>query len=295
MQVRAAVMPTVTRQAVRVVAQPAQTTAAPQGQAPAPQKMPVKAKNADSSFGSDIFQSTLYSLMNIGQIVTLPAVIAGLSPGEHTDARQHRVEQRLAVPIGELERHPVADGGQGFDARGLMEKPARGARQQGARGGLDREQPSMLAHDAPIYEQDVVEVFFAPDETTRYFELEVSPRGTVFDARVESPDGNRATMHVDRGWDCEGLVAAVRLVTIADGSRAAEVSRAIDAEFRNSLAETLTETEKAFQLGFVAQTGAIVTALRIVSFVVIVIILLSVLPPVIEFWKHRRRRAVTPP
>jgi putative ABC transport system permease protein len=68
-------------------------------------------------------------------------------------------------------------------------------------------------------------------------------------------------------------LAGVFIVTIADGSRAAEISRAIDAEFRNSLAETLTETEKAFQLGFVAQTGAIVTALKVVSFVVIVIIL----------------------
>ena len=66
--------------------------------------------------------------------------------------------------------------------------------------------------------------------------------------------------------------AGVFLVRIADGSRAAEISRAVDAEFRNSLAETLTETEKAFQLGFVAQTEAIVTAVRIVSFVVIVII-----------------------
>ncbi len=66
--------------------------------------------------------------------------------------------------------------------------------------------------------------------------------------------------------------AGVFLVQIADGSRAAEISQAIDSEFRNSLAETLTETEKAFQLGFVAQTEAIVTAVRIVSFVVIVII-----------------------
>jgi putative ABC transport system permease protein len=61
-------------------------------------------------------------------------------------------------------------------------------------------------------------------------------------------------------------------VQINDGSRAAEISRAIDEEFRNSLAETLTETEKAFQLGFVAQTETIVTAVKIVSFVVIVII-----------------------
>jgi putative ABC transport system permease protein len=67
--------------------------------------------------------------------------------------------------------------------------------------------------------------------------------------------------------------AGVFVVQIADGSRAAEISQAIDKEFRNSLAETLTETEKAFQLGFVAQTEAIVTAMKIVSFVVIVIIL----------------------
>jgi len=66
--------------------------------------------------------------------------------------------------------------------------------------------------------------------------------------------------------------AGVFIVQVADGSRAAEVSQAIDREFRNSLAETLTETEKAFSLGFVAQTEAIVTAVRIVSFVVIVII-----------------------
>jgi putative ABC transport system permease protein len=67
--------------------------------------------------------------------------------------------------------------------------------------------------------------------------------------------------------------AGVFVVQIADGSRAAEISQAIDREFKNSLAETLTETEKAFQLGFVAQTEAIVTAMKIVSFVVIVIIL----------------------
>jgi putative ABC transport system permease protein len=66
--------------------------------------------------------------------------------------------------------------------------------------------------------------------------------------------------------------AGVFIVQIADGSRAAEISQAIDKEFKNSLAETLTETEKAFSLGFVAQTEAIVTAVRIVSFVVIIII-----------------------
>ncbi len=62
-------------------------------------------------------------------------------------------------------------------------------------------------------------------------------------------------------------------IEISDPSRAAEISKAIDNEFKNSLAETLTETEKSFQLGFIAQSEAIVIAIRIVSFVVIFIIM----------------------
>lgn len=65
----------------------------------------------------------------------------------------------------------------------------------------------------------------------------------------------------------------VFVVEIDNPDRAAEVSGAIDATFRNSLAETLTETERSFQIGFVKQTEAIVIAIRIVSFVVIFIIL----------------------
>jgi putative ABC transport system permease protein len=63
------------------------------------------------------------------------------------------------------------------------------------------------------------------------------------------------------------------IVLLKDPQQAAEVSEAIDATFRNSLAETLTETEKAFQLGFVAMTEAILLAIEAVSFVVIVIIM----------------------
>ncbi len=82
----------------------------------------------------------------------------------------------------------------------------------------DHVNATLIEHDAPLYEQDVVEVFVAPDRPTRYFEIEVSPRGTVFDARIDSPDGVRATMSVDRSWTCEGLVAAVRRVTESNGA-----------------------------------------------------------------------------
>jgi len=63
------------------------------------------------------------------------------------------------------------------------------------------------------------------------------------------------------------------LVGIKDAGRAADISRAIDAQFANSLAETLTETEKAFQMSFVSMSEAILLAIRIVSFVVVLIIL----------------------
>jgi putative ABC transport system permease protein len=65
----------------------------------------------------------------------------------------------------------------------------------------------------------------------------------------------------------------VFIVELADPGRAAEVSAAIDATFGNSLAETLTETEKAFQLSFVAMTEAILLAIEAVSYVVILIIM----------------------
>ncbi len=63
------------------------------------------------------------------------------------------------------------------------------------------------------------------------------------------------------------------MIGIDDATRAAEISRNIDAQFRNSQAETLTETEKAFQMGFVSMSEAILMAITVVSYVVICIIL----------------------
>ncbi len=70
-----------------------------------------------------------------------------------------------------------------------------------------------------------------------------------------------------------GDQAGVYIVEIRDPGQAAEVSNRVDATFKNSLAETLTETEKAFQLGFVAMTEAILVAIQAVSWVVIIIIM----------------------
>jgi len=66
------------------------------------------------------------------------------------------------------------------------------------------------------------------------------------------------------------------IVGISNPEDAAEVSKEIDELFKNSIAETLTETEKAFQLSFVTMTEAIVIAIKLVSYVVIAIIIVVV-------------------
>jgi putative ABC transport system permease protein len=63
------------------------------------------------------------------------------------------------------------------------------------------------------------------------------------------------------------------MVGIKDPARASAISQEVDALFRNSVAETRTETEKAFQLGIVSMSQAILLAIRAVSFVVILIIM----------------------
>ncbi|MBI4690101.1 MAG: ABC transporter permease [Nitrospirae bacterium] len=62
-------------------------------------------------------------------------------------------------------------------------------------------------------------------------------------------------------------------VRVMNPDLASDVAAAIDKMFKNSLAETITETERAFQLSFVSMTEAIVIAVQIVSYVVIIIIM----------------------
>lgn len=63
------------------------------------------------------------------------------------------------------------------------------------------------------------------------------------------------------------------MIGITRPDRAAEIALHIDRTFKNSLAETLTETEKAFQLSFISMSETILMAIELVSFVVIIIII----------------------
>lgn len=63
------------------------------------------------------------------------------------------------------------------------------------------------------------------------------------------------------------------MIGVTKPSIAPEVANAIDTMFKNSIAETLTESEKAFQMSWITMSEAIVIAIKLVSFVVIFIIM----------------------
>ena len=64
------------------------------------------------------------------------------------------------------------------------------------------------------------------------------------------------------------------VIKISDPSQSAAVSKQVDMLFKNSLAETKTETESAFQQSFIQSSGAILTSMNVISFVIIGIIML---------------------
>lgn len=77
-------------------------------------------------------------------------------------------------------------------------------------GDDDGVHATLLRHDEPLWKEDVVELFLAPERLSRYFEIEVNPLGTTFDAVIDSPDLDRRTMKTDLTWTCDGLFAGVR-------------------------------------------------------------------------------------
>ena len=67
------------------------------------------------------------------------------------------------------------------------------------------------------------------------------------------------------------------------------VATAVDEQFVNSRAPTKTETEKAFQQGFVAMSSAIITSLQVISVVIVGIILLVLANTIVMAVRERTR------
>lgn len=132
---------------------------------------------------------------------------------------------------------------------------------------------------------------------------QITLRGTIYPgrwdftvrgiARSTSPDLD--TNWLLFSWDYlnervgnPGLVG-VYTVLIDDPERAAAVSAAIDAGFANSAAETKTETEKAFQLGFITMLGNIRLVIYAIGTAIVIAILLVAMNTMMMAARERTR------
>jgi putative ABC transport system permease protein len=103
---------------------------------------------------------------------------------------------------------------------------------------------------------------------------------TIYDGRDASAITRQMYFHFDYLNEYLKLKSPSRanrvgvfVMQLDDPERVADVSHEIDSQFRNSLAETLTESERSFQLNFLSMFATIVRIISGVSYVVIVIIL----------------------
>jgi putative ABC transport system permease protein len=101
----------------------------------------------------------------------------------------------------------------------------------------------------------------------------------IFDtdlARYPGTDTNLLFFHYKYLKEGTGqeLGAGMYTVEVHDPGKAAEVSQAIDALFRNSTAQTHTETEKAFMAGFISMAGNLALLLNGIGLAVSFTILL---------------------
>jgi len=112
---------------------------------------------------------------------------------------------------------------------------------------------------------------------------DVTIRGTIYPGdwtftirgifRPRTPDVDSNVLYfqwqaLDERNDRRGDVG-VYVVRLADPTTAAAMAAKIDAHFANSSAETRTETEKAFQLGFINMMGNVKRGVRIISIFVL--------------------------
>jgi putative ABC transport system permease protein len=99
-------------------------------------------------------------------------------------------------------------------------------------------------------------------------------------ARSDSPDADSNFMLFSWEYLNQRMgqlnQVGIYLLEINDPAHAGDIARAVDATFANSPAETKTETEKAFQLGFITMLGNIqMVILSVGTAIVIAIMLVS--------------------
>jgi putative ABC transport system permease protein len=101
----------------------------------------------------------------------------------------------------------------------------------------------------------------------------------IYEGRDESADERLFFFHfsylnetLKRASKGRADQVGIYVVGVERGDMAADVAAEIDRTFRNSMAETLTETERNFNLSMISMADSIIMIVRLVSLVVIVII-----------------------
>lgn len=113
-------------------------------------------------------------------------------------------------------------------------------------------------------------------------------------------DAGRVTRQMFIHWDyvnervrSEGIRPPDKVgffaIQVATGFDPAQVALQIDRQFQNSSAETLTETETAFQQSFLSMSSTIITLLNLVSLLVLGIILLVLMNALFMTARERTR------
>jgi len=118
----------------------------------------------------------------------------------------------------------------------------------------------------------------------------------IYKAKFKSTDTSQMLFHwkylnerMDQNSPARANEVGWYIVRVDNPQHAADISAQIDAQFKNSSGETKTETERAFQQGFLQSMSAILTAMDVMSFLIVGIIMLVLANTMIMSARERTR------
>jgi putative ABC transport system permease protein len=112
----------------------------------------------------------------------------------------------------------------------------------------------------------------------------------VYSAKKKSFGEETMLFHWDylneKGMSGQGAVG-IYILALSQPDRAADISKAVDAMYENSAAPTRTETEQAFQAGFVSMYGNLPFVIRVIGLAVVFAILLVAANTMVMSFRER--------
>jgi len=100
-------------------------------------------------------------------------------------------------------------------------------------------------HDSPLWRQDVVEIFIKPDpEDPAYYEINISPLGVVYDARIALRGTHPYTVWSQ--WHAEGIEVATKIEGCVNNPRVPDTGYRVEVAIPfSALSETRDQRPRA--------------------------------------------------